>query len=149
MISACDIIWAMNRTMISLPADLHYRVKAMAEAKGISIAALIRETLEDSSDTAATRRIGEGRALYIAVQERPEEATAMKRIVISLPEELHERVRMLRTASGVSMAAFVRDLLEERTRRERPKPRFGAFESGYKDTARLAGEMHFEPRSWR
>jgi plasmid stability protein len=70
-------------------------------------------------------------------------------MVISLPEELHERVRILGAANGVSMAALVRDLLDERTRRERPKPRFGAFTSGYSDTGRLAGEIVYEPRSWR
>jgi hypothetical protein len=86
---------------------------------------------------------------YVAKEERPEEATAMRRMVISLPEELHERVRVLGINSGVSMAALVRDLLEERTRRERPKPRFGAFTSGYTDTGRMAGEMRYEPRSWR
>ena len=138
----------MNRTMISIPSYLHHRARALAESRGVSVAALIRETLEDSSNS-ATRRIAEGRGLYIAVEEKPEEVTAMKRIVVSLPEELHERARMLGSASGVSMAALIRGLLEERTRRERPKPLFGAFASGYSDTARMAGEMQFEPRSWR
>ena len=135
--------------MISLPVELHYRAKALAETRRMSLAALIRETLEEASGSGRVGRIGEARAAYVAVAERPEEVTAMKRMVISLPEELHERVRVLGVANGLSMAALVRDLLEERTRRERPKPRFGAFASGHTDTGRVAGEIQYEPRSWR
>lgn len=135
--------------MFSLSAALHYRVKAMAEQRGISMAAYIRETLEEALAAAPTGRIAEARASYIAVQERPKEVDVMKRIVVSLPDELHARVRALGQSRGVSMAAYVRGSLEERTLKERPKPRFGAFESGYADTARLAGEIQYEPRSWR
>jgi predicted DNA-binding protein len=139
----------VNRTTISLPVELHYRARALAETRSISLAALIREALEEASGAGRVGMLGEPRAVYVAVTERPEGETAMKRMVISLPEELHERVRILGAANGVSMAALVRDLLDERTRRERPKPRFGAFTSGYSDTGRLAGEIVYEPRSWR
>jgi len=113
------------------------------------MAALIRETLEEALKSAPSMRIAEGRAAYVAVEERPREAEDMKRIVISLPDALHRRVRAIGLSSGISMAAYIRGALEERTQKERPKPRFAAFESGYTDTARLAGELQYEPRSWR
>lgn len=135
--------------MFSLPAGLHYRVKAVADQRGISMAAYIRETLEDALDIAAVHKIPEARAAYTAVEERPKEVADMKRIVVSLPNDLHERLRVMGASRGISMAAFVRDALEERITQARPKPRFGAFASGYTDTGRLAGEMLYEPRSWR
>jgi hypothetical protein len=113
------------------------------------MAALIRETLEEALEDAPGLRVAEARAPYTAVAERPDEVEEMKRLVISLPDDLLQRVRARGESSGVSMAAYIRNALEERTRRERPKPRFGAFASGYTNIARQAGEMQYEPRSWR
>jgi predicted DNA-binding ribbon-helix-helix protein len=140
---------AMDRTVIALPAGLHFRAKALAQSRNMSLAALIRAVLEESAGPSAVQRISKPRAAYVAAPVRNEEEDAMKRIVISLPQDIHERLREMRTESGMSMAALVRSLLDERTRRERPKPRFGAFASGYTDTGHLAGEMPYEPRSWR
>ena len=139
----------MERTVFSLPAGLHHRAKALADRQGQSVAALIRDTLEEARQNRRPLSIGEGRVGYAAVEERPQEGDEMKRLVISLPEGLLHRVRAQGQISGVSMAAYIRGALEERTRRERPKPQFGAFASGYTDTARLAGEMPYEPRNWR
>jgi hypothetical protein len=54
---------------------------------------------------------------------------------------------------GISMASLIREAIEEKALngldRPRPKPRFGIFDSGYTDTARLAGEFKYEPPSWR
>ena len=111
------------------------------------MAALIRETLEENLST-RRHRIGDNRAAYTAAVAEPGEVEEMKRIVVSLPDDLHNRVRMQGHSRGVSMAAYVRETLEERTRRERPKPTFGAFESGFTDTAEMAGEFQYEPRSW-
>jgi plasmid stability protein len=114
------------------------------------MAAFIRETLEDSTSYVPENRIAEARATYLAVPRRlDEEVNEMKRLVISLPDDLHNRVRLWGQSHGISMAAYIRDVLEERTRRERAKPSFGAFASGYTDTAAMAGEMQYEPRSWR
>ena len=121
----------------------------MAEERRISMAGVIREALEEALDAAPAGRLAEERATYVAVQTRQEEAAEMKRTIISLPDDLHERVRTEGSVRGISMAAYIRDALEERTLRRRPKPRFGAFASGYTDTARLAGDMQLEPRSWR
>ncbi len=112
------------------------------------MAAFIRDTLEDSMSIAGGR-VAEAQTAYIAVKERPEEVGEMKRLVISLPDDLHNRVRLYGQTRGISMAAYIRDALEERTRRERAKPSFGAFASGFSDTAERAGEMQYEPRSWR
>jgi predicted HicB family RNase H-like nuclease len=135
--------------MFSLPAGLHHRLQAIAAQRGMSMAAYIRETLEENLDTAAPLRIAEGRVAYTAVEEPPKEMEEMKRLVISLPDGLHARLRERGRNSGISMAAYIRGVLEERTGRERPKPSFGAFASGYTDTARLAGELKYGPRSWR
>jgi plasmid stability protein len=135
--------------VFSLPAGLHHRVKALADRHGQSMAALVRETLEEALDAWGPLRLGEGRLAYLAVEDKPREVDEMKRLVISLPEGLLQRVRAQGQISGISMGAYIRGILEERTRRERPKPRFGAFESGYTDTGRLAGEFRYEPRSWR
>lgn len=113
------------------------------------MAALIRETLDETMRTGNTYRLGEARVRYSAVAERPKEAGAMKRIVISLPDDMLQRVRVIGESQGLSMAAYIRQMLDERTRRERPKPSFGAFESGFKDTGELARTMPYEPRTWR
>lgn len=47
------------------------------------------------------------------------------------------------------MGQLVREVLEEKVNECPPKPRSGIFASGYSDTGRLAGEMQYEPDSWR
>lgn len=149
VMSVRDIIWSVERTVFSLPASLHQRIQARASERGVSMAAYIRESLELALQGSGDGRIAEPGAVYSADLVTLEEEGAMKRIVISLEDELREQVRVMSAGRGVSMAAFIRHTLEERTRRERPKPRFGAFASNYTDTGRLAGEMPYEPRSWR
>ncbi len=139
----------VERTVFSLPVGLHHRMKALAEGRGMSMAAFVRETLEQVAEVEPVHRISEERATYTAVLERPREAEEMKRLVISLPDQLLERVRRIGVRKGVSMAAVIRDSLEARATAERPKPRFGAFASGFTDTGRMAGEIQYEPRSWR
>jgi hypothetical protein len=47
------------------------------------------------------------------------------------------------------MAALIREALDEKTSRIRPRPRsLGVGDSGHKDTARRAAEERAEPRSW-
>ena len=122
----------------------------MAVRKGMSMAAFIRETLDEDQNRSSERRIRDVRASYAPVLDSTDqEVEGMKRIVISLPDAMLNRMRLLGQSQGMSMAAYIRGALEERTQRERPKPRFGAFASGFSDTGERAGEIEYEPRSWR
>jgi metal-responsive CopG/Arc/MetJ family transcriptional regulator len=74
----------------------------------------------------------------------------MERTTISLPENLLKRLRMLAAERGISMAAVIREALEEKSASYRPKPRsIGLGDSGYTDTSRRAGEERAVPRPWR
>ena len=75
---------------------------------------------------------------------------AMERTTISLPDELLQRLRMIAVEQRMSMAALVREALEEKTRSYRPRPRsLGIGASGRGDTSRRSGEERAEPRPWR
>ncbi|MPZ99503.1 MAG: ribbon-helix-helix protein, CopG family [Dehalococcoidia bacterium] len=75
----------------------------------------------------------------------------MARTTISLPDDLLKRIKVLAAERGTSMAGFIREAVEEKAAARRPMPRsIGIAESsgpGY--TARDAGDIHFEPRTWR
>ncbi len=74
----------------------------------------------------------------------------MERTTISMPEELLQKLRLMAAERRTSMAALVREALEEKARSYRPRPRsWGIGASGYTDTARKAGDIRPEPRSWR
>ena len=74
----------------------------------------------------------------------------MKRTTISLPESLLKQLRMRAAERGTSMAALIREALEEQVTPDRPRPRsLGIGESGHHDTARSSAEQRPEPRSWR
>lgn len=74
----------------------------------------------------------------------------MERTTISLPEGVLERLRRIAAAEGTSMAALVREAVEEKVDRYRPRPRsLGIGASGHRDTARRSGDQRPEPRSWR
>ncbi|MBI2317697.1 MAG: CopG family transcriptional regulator [Chloroflexi bacterium] len=74
----------------------------------------------------------------------------MTRTTISLPDALLKGLKVLAAERGTSMAALVREALEEKVGEARPRPKsIGIAASGHVDTARLAGEIHPEPRSWR
>jgi hypothetical protein len=50
----------------------------------------------------------------------------------------------------MSVAALIREAVEEKLSRHRPKPRSLAIgDSGQTDTARRAGDERPEPRAWR
>ncbi|HEY7270049.1 MAG TPA: CopG family transcriptional regulator [Dehalococcoidia bacterium] len=78
----------------------------------------------------------------------------MTRTTISLPEELLKKARREAAARDISMAELVRRSLEsalEQAPEGFPR-RFksvGMMASGFTDTAEKAGDMKFEPRSWR
>lgn len=74
----------------------------------------------------------------------------MERTTISLPEELLRRLRLIAAERGTSMAALIREALEEQAARDRPRPRsLGIGASGHTDTARRTAEQRPEPRPWR
>ena len=74
----------------------------------------------------------------------------MSRTTISLPEELLRRVRQIAAEEGTSMAALVREAVEQKIESRRRKPRsIGIGASGHSDTARRAGDERPEPRAWR
>ncbi len=74
----------------------------------------------------------------------------MERTTISLPEDVLKRLRLLAAERRTSMAALIREAVEEKTASLRPRPRsLGIGASGRRDTARRAGEERPEPRPWR
>jgi hypothetical protein len=74
----------------------------------------------------------------------------MERTTISLPRELIVKLRVMAAERRTSMAAIIREALEEKAKSERPKPTFlGMIDSGHTDTSRLASEGPVPPISWR
>lgn len=74
----------------------------------------------------------------------------MARTTISLPDDLLKRLKLAALERGTSMAALIRETLEERASRQGPQPRsIGIAASGYKDTSQLAGEERPIPGEWR
>lgn len=73
----------------------------------------------------------------------------MARTTISIPNELLQRLRMMAAERGSSVAALVREALEEKARDYRPRPRsLRAGASGHMDTARRAGEERAVRHPW-
>ena len=74
----------------------------------------------------------------------------MKRTTISIPAELLQTLRLMAAERITSMAALVREALDEKARTYRPRPRsLGIGSSGHTDTARRTGEERAEARPWR
>lgn len=74
----------------------------------------------------------------------------MERTTISLPEELLKRLRLIAAERRTSMAALIREALEEKAGSHRPKPKsLGIGDSGRTDTSMRTTIERPEPRSWR
>ena len=74
----------------------------------------------------------------------------MERTTISIPGELLQRLRVMAAERRTSIAALVREALEEKAMSNRPRPRsLGIGASGHTDTARRTAEERAEPRPWR
>ena len=74
----------------------------------------------------------------------------MLRTTISISDELLQRIRLMAAERRTSLAALVREALEEKAKSYRPQPRsLGIGASGHTDTARRSTEERAEPRSWR
>ncbi len=72
------------------------------------------------------------------------------RTTISLPEQLLKRLRVMAAERGTSMAALIRQALEEKVSVDRPRPRsLGIGASRYRDTASREASERQPPRSWR
>jgi plasmid stability protein len=74
----------------------------------------------------------------------------MERTTLSLPEDLLKRLRIVAAEQGTSMATLIREALEEKLAKLRPRPRsLGIGASRRDDTARRSGDERPKPRSWR
>lgn len=70
----------------------------------------------------------------------------MKRTTISLPQELLDRLRRIAAEEGTSMAAMVREAVEQKVDSHRPRPKsIGIGASGHSDTARRSGKERPPP----
>jgi predicted transcriptional regulator len=74
----------------------------------------------------------------------------MNRTTLTLDEETRRRLRRIAAERGISMAALIREAIDETIERHAPRPRsLGIAASGSRDTARRTGDVRPEPRPWR
>jgi predicted transcriptional regulator len=74
----------------------------------------------------------------------------MNRTTLTLDAETRRRLRRIAAERRMSMAALIREAIDEAVERHAPKPRsLGIGASGARDTGRLAGDLRPEPRPWR
>ena len=74
----------------------------------------------------------------------------MERTTISVPDEVLSRLRLIAVERRTSIAALIRQALEDIVNSHRPRPRsVGIGRSGHSDTARRTADERPEPRSWR
>ena len=74
----------------------------------------------------------------------------MDRTTLTLDRETRQRLRLIAAERGMSMAALIREAIDQTIDRHAPRPRsLGIASSGTLDTARQAGDERPEPRAWR
>lgn len=76
----------------------------------------------------------------------------MRRTTIMADESTLRRLKEVAARQGVSLGQVIREALELRLRQRPERPRFIASGESKKpgtDTARRAGQLRFQPRSWR
>jgi predicted transcriptional regulator len=74
----------------------------------------------------------------------------MDRTTLTLDEATRRRLRKIAADRGISMAALIREAIDDVVERHAPTPRsLGIGASGVRDTGRRAGEVRPEPRAWR
>lgn len=90
-------------------------------------------------------------ARFYAGRTKDERArTELRRTTIMAPDDVLDRLQRGAAERGVSLAALIREALEEKAKTLRPKPRsLGLGDSGHTDTSRRTGEERPVPRSWR
>jgi len=70
----------------------------------------------------------------------------MERTTISIPEELLGRLRVMATENRTSIAALIREALEEKAKAYHARPRsLGIGSSGHSDTARATSDTRPKP----
>jgi hypothetical protein len=77
---------------------------------------------------------------------------AMRRTTIMAEDAVLDRLRAIAREEGISLAEVIREGMELRAQRSRPPVTFiGIGRSGRRGhrTAESAGDMRFQPRSWR
>ena len=74
----------------------------------------------------------------------------MERTTVSLPKGTIKRLKIIAAERGVSMASIIREAIEEKAAKHRPKPKsLGIFDSGRTDISQLASDIKFDPPEWR
>jgi predicted transcriptional regulator len=74
----------------------------------------------------------------------------MNRTTITLDADTRRRLRRIAVERGISMAALIREAIDEAVEQHAPRPRsLGIAASGRSETARRAGDERPEPREWR
>lgn len=74
----------------------------------------------------------------------------MDRTTLTLDVETRTRLRHIAAERGISMAALIREAIDETIERHAPRPRsLGIAASGTSDTARRSADERPEPRQWR
>lgn len=74
----------------------------------------------------------------------------MDRTTFTIDDDVRRRLRRIAAERGVSMAAIIREAIDEKVDRLAPKPRsLGVGASGLTDTARRSADERPEPRPWR
>ena len=74
----------------------------------------------------------------------------MHRTTIVIPDDTLQQIRRVAAERGTSMAAVIREALEEKVRNHRPRPRsLGIGASGHPDTATRTADERPAPRPWR
>jgi predicted transcriptional regulator len=74
----------------------------------------------------------------------------MDRTTITLEVETRTRLRRIAAERGISMAALIREAIDETIQRHAPRPQsLGIGASGTSDTARRTADERPEPRAWR
>ncbi len=74
----------------------------------------------------------------------------MRRTTISLEDPTLHELHRLAAERGTSIAALIREAIEQTLSNHRPRPRsLGVGASNHRDTARRAGDERPEPRPWR
>jgi len=69
---------------------------------------------------------------------------------VSLDKATWQRLRRIAAERGISMAALIREAIDETIERHAPTPRsLGVGASEVSDTARRSGDERAEPRPWR
>lgn len=141
----------MDRTTISLPPELHKKLRVMAAERAISMASLIREALEEKTASRKGRLLSLGS--FASGEKDLARRSADMHLVMAYPgltPEFLARLDLIAAERGISVVALIRQTLEESPALQQPKPKsLGIDASDQTDISIRAGEERPVPRSWR